>query len=529
MQIDQKVLASLKTIPKGFIGEIHTESDLCNRSINGLSLWEAALNENNESVIKYLLSFPEFIESFVPLKESEGNAPYIGRSENTEGCLDKAEQNLRRLASQEVSFLRTPLMSACRKKHKHAMRLLIENNANLKGKDIFGINVFEICWEVGGEEFLNDFLTLLRAKKCKFKLDGKVLTRMLIQPQAIESLSDYHELDASAKRVLFNYYCATLQVKKVAGLLANGFKINQMHSKQYHAVFEACTSHLVWEYAYPNHLSIAYHVTKAVGLASATSISFVMEGENWGEINRQTILAAEKRKTEAREFTLSSQQIDEQLKLRLSLLDLFLKHGLDAQLVEKKAPDSFLSWILDCNQPELLHKLVECGFNLITDDYDYFTEEQKTLLNSVIGNQPATPHEPANTSAFYDSPYCWELENETTLYAKLSQGQSVPGSTEIQVSLCNLYGPLENVSIHIAFSDGKLESEPMKLLGEYIDLDEGKIALEELTEPLLEEAPWSALYSIFLTNDKVDKELLIKLSSSTVNAELAGLNCSIEE
>lgn len=523
MQIDRKLLASLNDIEADYIDTIHNVEDLIVANCNGLSLFEVAVIENNTKVIDYLLCFPELIQSYLPLTLETDNAKYMAKCEVTEGCLANAELNVSKAWTRPVSFLRTPLMIACRRQNIYAIQALLQKGASLKGKDIFGMKVLEICWESGGQAFLQRFIALLNANNHKFKLDANLLARMVSSPSAIEEISDYKILDAGAKRIIFNYYCASLQLEKVTELLVSGFKINQMHSKKFHAVFEVCTSHLVWCFAYPEHLTTAYRYTKAHGLASNSSITFTFEGDDWGEKNKQAMAESERLKQEVADFTLTPQLLDEQLQKRLVLLDLFMDYGLDAEVVEKKVPTMFLYCIFSLNEPALIQKLFDCGFKLIADEDDFLSEEQAALLNSITGGKNTNSTSEASSLAFYDSPFSWELESETVLYAKVLPKHSSDKTAEIQVSLCNIYGPLEGISVHINANRKKSDKVTMTLLEEFVELDDEKVAVNELTEPLCEEAPWTAVYSASLSNVKTDQELLIEVSSPRLNAELTGL------
>lgn len=523
MKIDRKLLASLNEIEADYIDTIHDVADLIVSHYNGLSLFEVAMIENNTNVIDHLLCFPELIESYLPLTLETDNAKYMAKCEVTEGCLANAELNVSKAWTRQVSFLRTPLMIACRRQNIYAIQALLQKGASLKGKDIFGMKVLEICWESDGQEFLKQFIELLIANGYAFKLDANLLSRMVSSPSAIEDISDYKMLDAGAKRILFNYYCATLQVGRVTKFLGSGFKINQMHSKKFNAVFEVCTSHITWCFAYPDHLTTAYRYTKAHGLASNSSITFTFEGDVWGEKNKQTMAESERLKQEVADFTLTPQQLDEQLQKRLVLLDLFMDYGLDAEVVEKKVPTMFLYYIFSLNEPALIQKLFDCGFKLIDDEDSYLSEEQTALLNSITGNKSTISITEKSSLAFYDSPFSWELESETVLYAKVLPKHSSDKTTEIQVSLCNIYGPLEGVSIHIGTNRKQSDKVSMTLLEEFVELDDEQIAINELTEPLCEEAPWTAVYSANLSSVKAEQELLIEVASLQINAELTGL------
>lgn len=283
---------------------------------------------------------------------------------------------------------RTPLLQACREGDRSVIDALLQPRCKLGQADLFGFTELEICFEVGGTELLRYFADTCKARELKPVINERLIRLLIAIPDQLTCLLPFCQLNASAKRQLLCLYCALLDEPGIRALLATGLDINKTLTKKSHALYEACTSYLLWEQQHPDYLTLAYRYTKANGLPGSHSLHIdnrLIKGDNFGQLFAQAQQRQKELQQQHAQLSIPKDLLAAQDTKRLSIIHLLLDAGLDPQLAEKKRPDFFVKNLVELNCPTLLANLRQLGFSLEPEEYeiDCMSKQNIQLLDKL--------------------------------------------------------------------------------------------------------------------------------------------------
>ncbi|MEJ2424793.1 MAG: hypothetical protein P8101_10075 [Candidatus Thiodiazotropha sp.] len=319
---------------------------------------------------------------------------------SSDDSYQKAEDFVKRTFGDETPLERTPLLQACRFNNHYAVEKLLAKKVNASAKDIAGLTAIDLCHEAGGDALLKFFISACRESGVQITLSEEILRKYVQDPGMLTLIRDACKPTVNNHRLLLAMYCSLIDVANVEYLLGKGVDVNKCTNSQYHPLFEACTSCLMWEWRHPDFPVLAYAYTKAYGDAAAQSIQvdndLIANAESLEDIERLFQDALGKQDTAqnaARSTKLSTDELNAQLRKRLAIIDLLLGAGLDVSQAEKKCPDLFVSRLVGIKQPPILQKLAAHGFALKpeTDEGDFLEEKDKAYLQKWVSRASADP------------------------------------------------------------------------------------------------------------------------------------------
>ena len=496
-----------------------TDAQLGQFDARNRSLFDIALHSDHREVIAALAARKaSHAVAAQPRDELKPALRHLLAALDPRRGIAKLEAELRRSFGDDLGLQRTPLLQACRLGHAFAIEQLLQAGAKPGGKDLLGLSEAELCFDAGGLPLLDTLVSLCLRHKRKLVLSEGLIERLLGQPEALQTLAARAELSAGAKRLLLCLYCARLDIDRVATMLDAGFDPNAALHKQAHALFEACTSHLLLEHTLADWLPLAWRLARRRGAPGTHAI--VIDPNNGTDVAAQ--MAAARAEVRARQaqldaFTLDAPSLAAQTAKRLQLIALLFKAGLDPALVRKKAPDFWVRDLLGLQQPELVHALLAHGVDLQPQDYerDAIPPEQLAWLDT--NTAPAS----ADAEAFLlvrDSTAQWELAGETSLLAATLPAQPLPGQNFVaRISVCNVYGPIDDCQVCMRASDDA-DWQAMQLREELIEAD-GELRRRAPGETPAGEAPWSATFELEFTRAANPSPLQIRVRAASAELD----------
>ena len=197
------------------------------------TLFDVALEANNLPAIDFLATQHELLSFSSPLsKDHRLTIKYQIEAELSSFSLHQFEQRLQQTYGANVSFLRTPLLQACRLGHRHAIKTLLQNKASLDDTNALGLSPFSLCMQSSDNTLLNYFIELCKTHQVNIVVTQQTLESCLHDKDTLAILSDIGEMDAATKRFLLAIWCAHTEPQRVAELLNSGIKINTAITKK---------------------------------------------------------------------------------------------------------------------------------------------------------------------------------------------------------------------------------------------------------------------------------------------------------
>ncbi|MDJ0918054.1 MAG: hypothetical protein QNJ05_09835 [Woeseiaceae bacterium] len=477
-------------------------SDRCQVDGHNRTLFDVAILANNAEVIALLASDADALEFAPPVDEKNTNQMRnTAASFGIDVPVSKLEAMLEKSFGQDVPYGRAPLHSACRAGNAEAMQTLLAAGARIDTRDVMGLTAAELAFYAHGEPGLRDFVAAFkRSDRASLPVGKRLLRETFAFPDVMEELLAIGKLDSYARRLLFCYRCAWLDIDAVQTLLAEGHDPNKGVTSEINPVWNACTSALLWDEAIPGGLDMAFHYTKHLGHPDASSISvdnalLNEDGSNFGKLFSEAQRKQSEQKKMVSKMTIDPEVEQDVIARRIRLLDVLLAAGADVPLARKKLEFPSFGELKQMNLGAVADRLKQRGKNAAP---------------------PEKKKKPAAST-------WWEVPVETGLNVEYWPVEGAGGL--LRLALSNTYGPIDGVTLCVSLS--RDESKPadewsaLTPVAETIDVDGEVVARASLTEKVYGETPWEAVYELSLDKAGDEKVLWIRLDHDEYE-ELAG-------
>jgi len=467
-------------------------TDRCLVDAHNRTLFDVAILANHAEVIALLASDSKALEFAAPIDpKTKDPIRHAAAMHDVEYPISKLENVLQQSFGEGLVYGRTPLQTACRAGNNDAIESLLAAGAKTNVKDAIGLTVPELAFYAHGEMGLRSFIAASASNNQSALPVGKRLLRETFAfPDTMEKLLCIAKLDAYARRLLFCYRCAWLDIDAVKTMLADGHDPNKGLTAEINPLWEACTSALLWDETIPGGLEMAYHFTMHWGHPGASSVSFDNallneDGSNFGKL-----FSGAKRKQKEQIKMVETMTIDpdterDVIARRIAMLDVLLGAGADTGLARKKLDFGTFADLKDMQLGDVADRLKR---------------------RRGAASTPPKKRKPASSTF-------WELAGETGLNTEYWPEEGAGGL--LRLILHNVYGPVDGVSLSVRLSQDT--SEPggkwreLKPVQETIDVDGEILSRADLAEPVYGEAPWEASYELPLSKGDAAKALWIRL------------------
>lgn len=527
----------------------------------GQSPLNVAIQFNNAEVMKNLIDIEEALE-FAPAVHPADSVTLMKTIYHTEGVdnIDLAECRALGPAGVPPYWQRTPLLQACRFENRDAIRVLIAHDAKLTAKDLVGETPLTLCIRSGGTELVAHFIESCISADKPFPLTVEVLTSLCSSPQYYELAVKHGRPNAGAKRFIFNFACATLDQATVKEMLSDGFNLSSAITHTTNPVTELVTSRLAWMHEVPGWQELAAGYAHVNGHSATTSISIPNDPGpddlTYGEtVTLHAKLNASVRREDINPKFMSAGERN----LRLTLLGLLFRSGLDVAKVANKLDFPLSGDVITTNEPQFIAELMRAGFNLGPedqyDDMQISTAIRHGLFDMIdpleqcghksrhLKNIPDDGLEKyrlwqdtANASTGFEirtpaprppkkePETYWELDGESVLTAE-TEPHPPPASKPCTLRLrhSNVYGPRTGVHFEIRIRRDGLDDEsenwrPVKLIGETVYIDGEDVDIATLDEPPPGETPWEGLFETAVTLHEGSNHIDVRIEATDTNA-----------
>ncbi|MEO1202203.1 MAG: ankyrin repeat domain-containing protein, partial [Pseudomonadota bacterium] len=329
---DPSVVATLSALP-----------DRCLVDSRNRTLFDVAILANNTDAIALLATDSDALEFAAPIDtQIKDPIRQSAAMHDIERPISKLEAVLRKSFGEDIAYGRTPLHTASRAGNYEAIEKLLASGAKTNGKDAIGLTAPELAFYAHGDVGLRGLVGACDGSNVSALPVGKRLLReTFAYPETLEKLLGVAKLDAHAKRLLFSYRCAWLDIDAVKGMLADGHDPNKGVTADINPLWAACTSAPLWDESIPGGFEMAYHFTKHWGHPNANSVSFDSALLNEDGSNLGQLMAEAKRKQKEQVAVVEQLTIDpdterEVIARRVAMLDVLLEAGADKALARKK-------------------------------------------------------------------------------------------------------------------------------------------------------------------------------------------------
>ena len=477
-------------------------SNRCQVDGQNRTLFDVAILANNADVIALLASDADALEFAAPFDEKNKDAfRHTAANVGVEVPISKLEAVLEQSYGQDVPYGRTPLHTACRAGNTDAIQTLLKAGAKTVAKDAIGLTASELAFYSHGEQGLRDFVAAFKlSEHATLQVGKRMLRETFAFPAAMEELLAIGRLDVYARRLLFCYRCAWLDIDAVQGLLAEGHDPNKGVTSEINPIWDACTSASLWDESIPGGFEMAFHYTKHLGHPGASSIHvdnvlLSEDGSNFGKLFSE---ARRKQKAQikmVKKMAIKPEVEQDVIARRIRLLDILLEAGADVSLARKKQDFPSFGELKQMNLGPVADRL---------------KQRKKSAAKSAKKKKPT-----AKT--------WWELPVETGLNVEYWPDEGAGGL--LRLILDNTYGPIDDVSLSVSLS--RDESKPgdewqaLAPVVETIDVDGEVVPRASLTEKVYGETPWEATYELPLEKARDEQVLWIRLDHDEFE-ELAG-------
>ena len=467
--------------------------DRCLVDERNRSLFDVAILADNSEVIGLLASDTSALAFSAPVdQKTEGPLKHAVASIDVEVPISSLETNLEQAFGPDLAYGRTPLHTACRAGNTRAIETLLAAGASSAEKDVTGLTAPEVAFFAHGEKGLRGFLDAFERNGQKaFPVGKRLLEETLAFPGTLDRLLQLGKLDANARRLLFNYRCAWLDLDAVRKMLGEGYDINKGLTSRLNPLWQACTSALLWDAEIPGGLEMSFHYTKHIGHpgASAVSVDNALlneDGSNFGKLFAQAERARKELIASIEKMSLEPEEERRIVGRRIELLDILFDAGADLGLARKK-PDVLATF----------DDLKRMKLGAIADH----------IKQRGGAAKPASkPRKPAATTF-------WDLVGETGLNTEYWPEEGEGGL--LRLILHDSYGPVDGVELSVRVSRDKKKSgrewQVLKPVNETLLVDEEMVSRAELNEPVYGETPWEAIFEFPLNRKAGSRVLWIRL------------------
>ena len=280
------------------VAEVEALDDRCLVDSRNRTLFDVAILSKHAGVMGVLASDENALGFSAPIDEkTKDPVKHAVAMKDIEVPVSEIERFLTDAFGESLAFGRTPLHTACRMGDPGVMESLLRSGAQLVDKDITGLMAGDLAFFAHGEAGLCAFLDAFERSERKDLPVGKRLVQETIAfPETLERLLRVAKLDAAARRLLFCYRCAWLDIDAVRTMLADGYELNKGVTAELNPLWEACSSAMLWDGAIPGGLEMAFHYTKHIGHPGASVVSFDNDLLNEDGSNFDKLFAEAERK-----------------------------------------------------------------------------------------------------------------------------------------------------------------------------------------------------------------------------------------
>jgi ankyrin repeat protein len=474
------------------IAAISALADRCLVDARNRTLFDVAILSDNAGVVSLLASDSDALEFSAPVDEkSKDPIKHTVAMHDVEVPISKLETHLESAFGEDLAYGRTPLHTACRVGNTSAIETLLAAGAKTNAKDAIGLTVPELAYYAHGDKGLRDFIAAFeRSSQTELPVGKRLLAETFAFPETMTQLLEVAKLDAFARRLLFCYRCAWLDIDAVRSMLEHGQDPNKGLTAELNPLWEACTSAMLWNEAISGGFEMAYHYTKYTGHPGASSISFDNDllnedGSNFGKLFAEAQRKQKSQIKSVKQMAIEPDAEREMINRRIALLDVLLDAGADIALARKKLQFETFSDLKQMGLGDVAARLKQRGG----------------------GAAKAPKKRKAAASTF------WELVGETGLNTEYWPEEGAGGL--LRLILHDVYGPVDGVTLSVRLS--RDESKPdgewreLKPVTETVDVEGEIVSRAELTEPVYGESPWEASYEIPLNSADGANVLWIRL------------------
>ena len=477
------LVAQIEAQDASVVATLSALADRCLVSADNRTLFDVAIVANHTAVLGLLASDPEAREFAAPIdSDTYDRVRQSAAMHGIEYPISKIEHMLQQAFGGDLAYGRTPLHTACYTGNTHAIESLLAAGVKTDVKDAVGLTAPELAFYAHGETGLRTYLAAADAHdKSPLRVGKGLLRESFAFPDLLEQLVRIGKLDAYARRLLFCYRCAWLDVEAVEAMLTDGHDPNVGVTAEINPLWEACTSALLWDETIPGGFEMAYHFTKHWGHPGESAIHvdnalLDEDGASMWKLMSQAKRKQKEQKKQVRKMTIDPDTEKDVIARRIAMLDVLLAAGADKTLARKKLEFGTFSDLKDMQLGEVL----------------------KHLRQRVgTASKPAKRRKPSTTAT-------WELAWESGLSAEYWPEEGAGGL--IRLVLDNAYGPIDGFSLFVRLSQNASkpngEWRELKPFKETIDVDGEILSVADLSEPVYGETPWEATYELPL--DKAD-------------------------
>jgi hypothetical protein len=474
------------------VAAISALADRCLVDTQNRTLFDVAILSDNAEVIALLASDPDALEFAAPVDaNSKEPIKHTVAMYEIEAPISKLEARLEKSFGADLAYGRTPLHAACRAGNTSAMETLLAAGAKTNVKDVIGVTAPELAYYAHGEKGLRDFLAAFgRSSQTMLPTGKRLLAETLAFPETLKQLLEVAKLDAFARRLLFCYRCAWLDIDAVRSMLADGQDPNKGVTFELNPLWEACTSAMLWNDAIPGGFEMAFHYTKHMGHPGASAVSFDNDllnedGSNFGKLFAEAQRKQKSQIKTVKKMTITPDAEREVISQRIALLDVLFDAGIDVAVARKKLEFATLGDLKQMGLGDVAAHLKQRGGGAA---------------------KPQKKRKPAASTS-------WELVGETGLNTEYWPEEGAGGL--LRLVLHNVYGPVDGVTLSVGLSRDKSkpdgEWQDLKPKTETMEIEGETVSRAELTEPVYGESPWETTYEISLNSADGASVLWIRL------------------
>jgi len=487
-----KLVEMIEAHDASVVAAISTLTDRCLVDERNRTLFDVAILSDNAEVIALLASDPDALEFSAPIDEKiKEPIKHTVAMHEVEVPISKLEGYLETSFGEDLAYGRTPLHAACRAGNSSAMETLLAAGAKTNVKDAIGLTVPELAFYAHGETGLRDFLAAHeRSGQPQLPVGKRLLGETFSFPETMAQLLEVAKLDAFARRLLFCYRCAWLDIEAVQNMLAEGYDPNKGLTAEINPLWEACTSSLLWDETIPGGFEMSYHFTKYTGHPGASAVSFDNallneDGSNFGKLFAEARRKQKAQIKTVKKMTITPDAEREVIAKRIALLDVLFDAGIDVALARKKLEFNTFGDLKAMNLGDVAAHLKQRGGS--------------------AAKAPKKRKPKASTS--------WDLVGETGLNTEYWPEEGAGGL--LRLILHNVYGPVDGVTLSVRLSRDKSKSDgewrDLKPVTEIVEVEGEMVSRAGLTEPVYGESPWEASYELPLESAHGAKVLWIRL------------------
>jgi len=468
-------------------------TDRCLFDVRNRTLFDVAILSNNCEVAALLASDPDALQFAAPVDaKKEKSIKHAVAMNAVEVPISRLEAFLEGGFGKDLAYARTPLHTACRAGNADVMATLLDAGAKTDVKDVIGLTAPEVAYYAKGETGLRNFLDVFeRSGRKNLSVGKSLLEETIAFPETMAKLLDIAKLDAFARRLLFCYRCAWLDVDAVRAMLAQGHDPNKGVTAELNPLWETCASAMLWDDAIPGGLEMAFHYTKYIGHPGASAVSFDNDLLNEDGSNFDKLFAEAERKRKSlvklvEEMTIAPEAERNMIERRIELLDVLFEAGADLAQARKK-------------------------LNAISSFDDLKKMKLGDVANHLKQRSSGTAKAPGKRKPAAAT--FWELVGETGLNTAYWPEEG-PGGL-LRLVLHDVYGPVDGIRLSVRLSRGKSkpkgEWRDLKPTTETVEVEGEMRPRSELTEPVYGESPWTAGYELPLKKSHGFNVLWVRL------------------